>query len=34
MAQKTDREHSEETKQSRWGFRGRTFWDWLPVVGA
>jgi uncharacterized protein YjbI with pentapeptide repeats len=31
----TDREHSEQhTKQSRWGFRGMTFRDWLPIVGA
>jgi uncharacterized protein YjbI with pentapeptide repeats len=21
-------------KDSRWGFRGKTVWDWLPVVGA
>jgi hypothetical protein len=21
-------------KDSRWGPRGKTFWDWLPVVGA
>jgi hypothetical protein len=21
-------------KDSRWGLRGKTFWDWLPVVGA
>jgi cell division protein FtsB len=31
----TDREHSEQqTKQSRWGFRGMTARDWLPIVGA
>jgi uncharacterized protein YjbI with pentapeptide repeats len=31
----TDREHSEQhTKQSRWGFRGMTFRDWLPIAGA
>jgi len=23
-----------ETKKSRWGFRGMTFRDWLPIVGA
>ena len=31
---KPEREQKEETKQSRWGFRGKTFWDWLPIVGA
>jgi uncharacterized protein YjbI with pentapeptide repeats len=31
----TDREHSEQqTKRSRWGFRGMTLRDWLPIVGA
>jgi uncharacterized protein YjbI with pentapeptide repeats/cell division protein FtsB len=31
----TDREHSEQqTKKSRWGFRGMTVRDWLPIVGA
>jgi hypothetical protein len=31
---KPEREQTEETKQSRWGFRGKTDWDWLPIVGA
>ncbi len=22
------------SKKSRWGFRGKTVWDWLPIVGA
>jgi uncharacterized protein YjbI with pentapeptide repeats len=31
----TDREHSEQQmKRSRWGFRGMTLRDWLPIVGA
>jgi uncharacterized protein YjbI with pentapeptide repeats/cell division protein FtsB len=31
----TDREHSEQqTKKSRWGFRGMAVRDWLPIVGA
>ena len=31
----TDPEHSEQqTKKSRWGFRGMTVRDWLPIVGA
>jgi Pentapeptide repeats (8 copies) len=29
-----NRKQSEETKQSRWGFRGMTLRDWLPIVGA
>jgi hypothetical protein len=29
-----NRKQGEETKQSRWGFRGKTVWDWLPIVGA
>ena len=31
---KPEREQKAEPKQSRWGFRGKTFWDWLPIVGA
>jgi cell division protein FtsB len=31
---KPEREQKEETKQSRWGFRGMTVRDWLPIVGA
>ena len=31
---KPEREQTEETKQSRWGFHGKTVWDWLPIVGA
>jgi hypothetical protein len=31
---KPEREQKEETKQSRWGFRGMTLRDWLPIVGA
>ena len=31
---KPEREQKEETEQSRWGFRGKTVWDWLPIVGA
>jgi uncharacterized protein YjbI with pentapeptide repeats len=31
---KSNREQTEETKQSRWGFRGTTVRDWLPIVGA
>src|SRR5215208_2631945 len=35
MRMNTDREHSEQqTKKSRWGFRGMTVRDWLPVGGA
>src|ERR687898_858188 len=35
MRMSTDREHSEQqTKKSRWGFRGMTVRDWLPIVGA
>jgi hypothetical protein len=31
----TDPEHSEQqTKKSRWGFRGMTVRDWLPIGGA
>jgi uncharacterized protein YjbI with pentapeptide repeats/cell division protein FtsB len=31
----SDREHSEpQTRKSRWGFRGMTVRDWLPIVGA
>src|SRR5918997_1235742 len=31
----TDREHSEpQTRKSRWGFRGMTVRDLLPIVGA
>jgi hypothetical protein len=29
-----NRKQGEETKQSRWGFRGMTVRDWLPIVGA
>jgi hypothetical protein len=31
---KSNREQTEETKQSRWGFRGMTVRDWLAIVGA
>src|ERR671920_292171 len=35
MRMSTDREHSEQqTKKSRWGFRGMTVRDWLPIGGA
>jgi uncharacterized protein YjbI with pentapeptide repeats/cell division protein FtsB len=35
MSMDTDREHSEQhTKQSRWGLRGMTFRDWLPIAGT
>src|ERR687893_751390 len=35
MRMSTDREHSEQqTKKSRWGFRGIAVRDWLPIVGA
>jgi cell division protein FtsB len=35
MRMSTDCEHSEQqTKKSRWGFRGMTVRDWLPIVGA
>src|SRR5215203_3862252 len=35
MRMNTDREHSEQqTKKSRWGFRGMTVRDWLPIGGA
>jgi Pentapeptide repeats (8 copies) len=35
MRMNTDRQHSEQqTKQSRWGFRGMTLRDWLPIIGA
>jgi hypothetical protein len=30
---KAKREHSgQQTKQSRWGFRGKTVWDWLALL--
>jgi uncharacterized protein YjbI with pentapeptide repeats len=29
---KPEREQKEETKQSRWGFRGKTVWDWLDLL--
>jgi flagellar basal body-associated protein FliL len=29
---KSNREQTEETKQSRWGFRGKTVWDWLALL--
>jgi uncharacterized protein YjbI with pentapeptide repeats len=32
MRMDTDREHSEQTKQSRWGFRGKTVWDFLQLL--
>jgi uncharacterized protein YjbI with pentapeptide repeats len=32
MRMDTDREHSEQTKQSRWGFRGKTVWDWMALL--
>src|SRR5919112_6053179 len=33
MRMNTDREHSEQqTKQSRWGFRGKTVWDWMALL--
>jgi uncharacterized protein YjbI with pentapeptide repeats len=29
----TDRDHSaQQTKQSRWGFRGKTVWNWLELL--
>jgi hypothetical protein len=31
---KPEREQKEETEQSRWEFRGKNLWDWLPIVGA
>jgi hypothetical protein len=31
---KPKREQKAETKRSRWGFRGMTVRDWLPIVGA
>jgi hypothetical protein len=31
---KPEREQKAETKRSRWGFRGMTVRDWLPIVGA
>src|SRR5919107_4152095 len=35
MRMNTDREHREQQmEQSRWGFRGMTVRDWLPIVGA
>src|SRR5215218_10221950 len=35
MRMNTDPEHSEQqTKKSRWGFRGMTVRDWLPIGGA
>src|SRR5215203_5111799 len=35
MRMNTDREHSEQqTKKSRWGFRGMMLRGWLPIVGA
>jgi hypothetical protein len=33
MRMNTDREHSgQQTEQSRWGFRGKTVWDWLALL--
>src|SRR5215203_5664281 len=33
MRMDTDREHSkQQTKQSRWGFRGKTVWDFLQLL--
>jgi uncharacterized protein YjbI with pentapeptide repeats len=29
---KPEREQKEETKQSRWGFRGKTVWDFLQLL--
>jgi hypothetical protein len=29
---KPEREQTEETKQSRWGFRGKTVWDWMALL--
>jgi uncharacterized protein YjbI with pentapeptide repeats len=29
---KPEREQREETKQSRWGFRGKTVWDWMALL--
>jgi hypothetical protein len=29
---KPERERKEETKQSRWGFRGKTVWDFLQLL--
>jgi uncharacterized protein YjbI with pentapeptide repeats len=29
---KLDHEQSEETKQSHWGFRGKTLWNWLELL--
>jgi uncharacterized protein YjbI with pentapeptide repeats len=29
---KPEREKNEETKQSRWGFRGKTVWDWMDLL--
>jgi cell division protein FtsB len=35
MRMNTDREHSDkQTKTSRWGFRGMTVREWLPLVAA
>jgi hypothetical protein len=28
---KPEREQKEETEQSRWGFRGKTVWNWLEL---
>jgi cell division protein FtsB len=24
----------DEERHSRWGFRGKTVWDWLPILGT
>jgi hypothetical protein len=29
---KSNHEQTEETKQSRWGFRGKTVWDWMALL--
>ena len=29
---KPESEQEEETKQSRWGFRGKTVWDWMALL--
>jgi uncharacterized protein YjbI with pentapeptide repeats len=32
VQKKPEREQKEETKQSRWGFRGKTVWDFLQLL--
>lgn len=32
MKSESEREQSEETRQSHWEFRGKTVWNWLELL--